>query len=563
MSVSKSFTNIIKHFDQMHSGTDLGKNVPVVEEIIEEEEIKEEEKEELEVIRNEERVILNVSYEEKAETEYHDIPFDPQTKTQSVEQSCRVCLFDLVEINHVGFQDSLKNFKNVTYLDAFKQCTGFEVNEFEPQHLCVNCAMKLVDAYELRQQCVETQKVLDELLSDDFEEGMEEEGMIVEELIEESPEEAFIEVYEKVAEDNITQERPCKIEFEILPEKAAKKNVMKKVKNILNTQRRTQTVSDDSAKVPCQICRSAYKSIRALRNHYNACHSELKVHKCQFCLRDFFPQLIDIHMSHCSQRHNTIRQLCPVCGEAASRNHIYRHIARAKAIDATGRVIDKPYECDICGARATTKNGIGIHIKSLHLQLKIQCSYCDMKVKSRSILGTHMRRYHPEIKKPLDCDFCEFQTASAASLIRHRAIHFGNRPHKCDICARQFVTKDAWRVHKATHSEERPHKCEVCTSPFKTRKALGAHMKTHKAHEYECPECRKSYLTNQQMRQHVMKNHPNFVLPPRGTILNKSWLKKQAKFELKRDATRVALEGELVETMEIETNTIQEEIYHY
>lgn len=533
----------------MHSCADFAEEeaalgLPVIESITEEEGIKDEIKDEVE-----ERIVVEVPVIPKPDKlpSYSSFASDPHIKTQSVEQSCRVCLCDLVEINHVGFRDSLKNFDGVTYLDVFKQCTGFDVSHVEPQHVCVDCAIRLVQAYELREQCVETQKVLDQLLSEGPDVKDEEEEMIIEELIEEAPEIVQeseelteIQVYEEVMEEEIRVETPP---------------TRKKVK---------KSVNPDCQEVQCETCLSNYKSIRALRNHYKASHAELKVHQCQYCHRQFFPQLVDIHMSHCSQRHQTIRQLCPVCGEAASRNHIYRHIARSKAVDETGRIIDKPYQCDICGARATTKNGIGIHIKALHLQLKIQCNFCEVQVKSRSILGTHMRRYHPEIKKPLKCEFCEFQTASAASLIRHRATHFGSRPHKCDFCERRFVTKDAWRVHTATHSDERPHKCEVCESPFKTRKALGAHMKTHKPHEYDCPVCKKSFLTNQQMRIHVTRIHPNFVLPPAGTILNKSWHAKRTEFEMKRDgARRMGLDEECIEAIEIEQNSNREEEIFY
>lgn len=426
------------------------------------------------------------------------------------------------------------------------------MSQQEPQHLCVDCAVKLVQTYELRQQCVATQKVLDELLTDP--EMDEDEEMIIEELIEEDSEDvAESEVYEEVMVEGASD-----VKVETIPVSGAKKTVKS-----VDVEKKPKTVFDDGQEVQCETCGSFYKSIRALRNHYKASHFALRIHPCQFCQRFFFPQLVDTHMSHCSQRHQTVKLCCPVCGEAASRNHIYRHIARSKALDATGRVIDKPYECDICGARATTKTGIGIHIKALHLQLKIKCYYCDTTVKSRSILGTHMRKFHPDIKKPLKCEMCEFTTASAASLIRHRAIHFGNRPHKCEICARRFVTKDAWRIHKATHSDARPHKCEICESPFKTRKALGAHMKTHKAHEYECPVCQKSYLTNQQMRHHVTRVHPHFVLPPRGTILNKSWHAKRTEFELKLEATRAGLDEEFIESMEVKRPTLtKEEIYY-
>lgn len=445
-----------------------------------------------------------------------------------------------MEINHVGFQDSLKNFDNVTYLEVFKECTGFDVGPLEPQHLCVNCALKLVEAYELRRQCMETQQVLDELLNSG--ETMNEEGEIVEEEEEEKP----IKEEEFIIEEFVDEEESEEMILENYQDEIKSVEVTDYLNALAPVEEPKvyfeKTVFDENVEsFQCNVCLAVYKSIRALRTHYKSIHAEMQNQKCKYCYIDCFPQLVDIHMAHCARRHSVVRPICPVCGKTASRNHVYRHIARSKMLDQTGRIIEKPYECDLCGARATTKNGIGIHIKSLHLNLKIQCSFCDVQVKSRSNLGTHMRRCHPDIKKPLSCDTCDFRTVSAASLVRHKAIHSGNKPHKCEVCGRFFVTKDALSVHFATHSEDRPHRCEVCDAAFKTRKTLGAHMRTHRAHEYECPVCRKSYLTNQQMRMHVTKNHPFVVLPPRGTIMNKKWHAKQSDLELKRELQRSAV----------------------
>lgn len=75
---------------------------------------------------------------------------------------------------------------------------------------------------------------------------------------------------------------------------------------------------------------------------------------------------------------------------------------------------------------------------------------------------------------------------------------------------------------------QRPFECETCQNTYKTRRALTAHKKTHQAHEYECPVCGRSFLTNQMMRTHCVKQHPDYKLPPPGTVMNKSWLKKFA-----------------------------------
>lgn len=214
--------------------------------------------------------------------------------------------------------------------------------------------------------------------------------------------------------------------------------------------------------------------------------------------------------------------------------------------------IDKPFQCEICGARASTKRGIGTHIKTQHLNFNLQCKYCISKYRSRIVLNSHIRRVHPEMKSPLKCEYCEYITPNFPNLFRHRLTHTREKLHKCTKCDRHFVTKDNLKTHEATHSDERPISCVICNSSFKTKKSLGVHMKIHREPDYECPVCRRGFLTNQLMRNHVARLHPEFILPPPGTILNKTWRIKKATRELKENVVRFGFDPEMIKSVTID-----------
>uniref|UniRef100_A0A336LR93 CSON001759 protein n=1 Tax=Culicoides sonorensis TaxID=179676 RepID=A0A336LR93_CULSO len=395
-----STSNLIKHMERVHSCVDFGEEYdkeiiiadPTSDDIIKIEEDEVIESYETEAVKVENQNFMEIPYETQEFTL-------PTTKVQTVESSCRICLCDLVQINHVGLKDFVKNYEDVTYFEIFKECTGFDVLEREPHHLCAECCLSLVEAYELRIKCKETQKLLDELFTKEKYESHESQEIDEDKnfVTKQNDDEIEEMIIEEIIEEEIKNEEDDVTEIEVVEDLGEVELVPVQITEDIEVQdqRKTSSISKRSDNIPkpvfeecaeeeeisCEQCDSIYKSVRALRCHYKAVHPDLLIHSCPFCEKLFFPQLLEIHTTHCSKRHLVVRQLCPICGEEASRNHIYRHIARAKAIDkTTGRIIEKPYECDICHARATTKNGIAIHIKAIHLNLKIKCDHCDVQL---------------------------------------------------------------------------------------------------------------------------------------------------------------------------------------
>lgn len=439
-----------------------------------------------------------------------------EIETVNINTACRICLIDVQPKIHVRVNDRIKSSGNVTYLDLFKDLCGFDVIPLEPQHFCAECAKKLKMMHELKEKCVETQTTLEEWVKTEPEDA--ESVQEVDYIFEDDDDEPMLD-----------SETP-QIKYENL--------------EFLDDAPRTSLISSDpdlrQEYHDCEHCPSSFRTKQGLRVHYRFNHPNENSHECPHCKKKLFSPFIGDHVKNCQQAQSP--SVCPVCGIIVNRKQISRHIESHNVSNTEkGK---KPYKCDICGVRTLEKSGMASHMKIQHLNYRVRCPVCFSDFKTPSVLTSHIRRYHPEKKSPLKCKFCDdFTTTDASVMHRHHLYHTGKKQHKCEVCGREFRAKDVLRDHMTTHSDERPFPCAICKSAFKTKKALGVHMKTHRAHEYECPVCQKTYLTNQQMRNHVKKFHADYELPPPGTIFNKNWRIRKAREEMKEMAIKEGVDA--------------------
>lgn len=319
-------------------------------------------------------------------------------------------------------------------------------------------------------------------------------------------------------------------------------------------------------KFKCNICGRNYTAYSNILQHYNNKHSKHKIASCSICKNKYYPQFLDMHIEKCrgskysGERKSKITGnteqtgLCPICGVIKPNSHILKHLSNDPNVKQT-------FVCDICGSKLKSKSGILTHMKILHLKIPYKCRHCPTEVRTSQLLETHIRIIHPHLKNVLKCEFCDYTSVYHASLRTHRATHTGRKYHKCDICQKDFIKKTSLKDHMVTHFDERPFSCELCGATFKSRRYLTVHKRVHQEHDYECPVCQRTFSSNQLMTNHAKTKHPQYQLPPPGTVMSKSYRMKVAEKKLKQEALRKGLDKESIEAIVVTEPPPLEELH--
>lgn len=389
---------------------------------------------------------------------------------------CRICLQALPKMRKecYTFAEPLDKYANTTFAEAFLSCTGCNIQDKEPQRMCLSCATELMLAFDLRVKCYQTQEVLDKLCSG--EEEPEEEEFIYQDT-------SLIQPYEEYEQVEEIEYKP-----DIKPKLI---EISKKKTQKVDTSMVEFTIIGDKT-FACDYCSSHYPTNNALRFHLELSHPEQKCHECPNCNQFLFQSTFEAHVNNCCAPETTVitttkgpkrkrtpnkKELCPICAEMRTPYHIKCHIERSQQLDADGNVITHPYICDICGTRKTAKSYILQHIRNEHLNKFVKCRYCPAEFKHPSTLYSHERRDHTDKVPRLKCKFCEFRSATHSSLRVHTySKHTGEKKHKCEICFSRFVTKWKLQEHSACHTNETPYPCDVCNGKFKTKEGVRRHQ---------------------------------------------------------------------------------------
>lgn len=229
---------------------------------------------------------------------------------------------------------------------------------------------------------------------------------------------------------------------------------------------------------------------------------------------------------------STQRIMCDTCGAMMTHSRLEEHI-RLKHSDLPEE--KKLYQCDLCNAKLGYKPSLVFHMQTYHLEQRQnarECHLCTATFRCYQSLLTHRRKAHTDFYPLLKCPYCDLTTAYSTKYSLHIKRHLGEavKKHGCTVCGRKFLQIRGLRDHMATHSEERKYNCEKCSATFKTHNGLKVHVRgvhtTPKA--YECPVCQRTFATNQNLRFHVVKQHPEYELPPPGTVLKKNASRQKA-----------------------------------
>lgn len=200
---------------------------------------------------------------------------------------------------------------------------------------------------------------------------------------------------------------------------------------------------------------------------------------------------------------------CDICEfRAPIRYKMLNHMKRYHML-SSDEATRKPFCCDICGKRLSTK----AHLKS-HMRIHTgeRPYVCKFESCNRRFLGTperqmHMRRHLSE--KPYQCDKCPAAFINKSTMNNHkRNMHSDIRPFECELCGKSFKLRSTYQHHLLTHSDIRPYRCDDCGKSFRLRKSFIVHRNIHTdIRPYSCSICMRSFHSSSARRSHEKSYH--------------------------------------------------------
>ncbi|KAK2895552.1 zinc finger and BTB domain-containing protein 41 [Channa argus] len=177
---------------------------------------------------------------------------------------------------------------------------------------------------------------------------------------------------------------------------------------------------------------------------------------------------------------------CPKCDKIFDRAGKYESHTRVH----TG---EKPFQCDICLQRYSTKSNLTVHKKKHASDAPFQkkehkCPFCNKLHASKKTLAKHVRRFHPD-------HIQEFITKRKSEGV------------KCAICLKTFTRRPHLQEHMILHTQERPFKCTYCEEHFKSRFARLKHQEKYHLGPFPCEICGRQFNDTGNRKRHIECTH--------------------------------------------------------
>ena len=141
--------------------------------------------------------------------------------------------------------------------------------------------------------------------------------------------------------------------------------------------------------------------------------------------------------------------------------------------------VEKKYPCPDCSFVAPRQQGLKIHLKSKHMDVKFVCDMCRMTYKSENGLKYQKSEEHSECT-PLryPCDQCENgkHYKTKLNLQRHIESTHEMKKHICESCDLRFATGSGLWTHKKCIHEGRRFECDLRDCKTTTKDSLQNHV---------------------------------------------------------------------------------------
>nr|XP_029707709.1 zinc finger protein 26 [Aedes albopictus] len=298
----------------------------------------------------------------------------------------------------------------------------------------------------------------------------------------------------------------------------------------------------------CYICKcKQLESAKALLDHLSE-HSDMLPYTCKICVQETveIKQMRSLNI-HLRMHEQPLK--CPYCDRRYAEQRAREYHVRTYHL---GDNVPCPSTCDICGTVCASVLALRTHMKR-HTH-SYTCDICGKAFAQNSKLKRHVTRVH-ENTSSHECKICQKRLKTIDAYELHmRTIHDGRRDFECQLCGHRFTTaaflrmhqkqsqdgttckpRNNWRTHYSTRINAEGTKvfcCSICSKEF--TRSIAEHLRTHFPIEYECPiclaklpnktsfdrhrlqhneiaikciSCKKSFLTERNLANHMAKIH--------------------------------------------------------
>ncbi|KAF3692115.1 Zinc finger protein 574 [Channa argus] len=243
---------------------------------------------------------------------------------------------------------------------------------------------------------------------------------------------------------------------------------------------------------PCPECGEAFKRRKDLDLH-SLTHQDKQPAMCPHCSSQFVNQsVLEIHL-----------QRCPTTEEEKNAGR-GRGQGRGRC---TGQI-----ECDLCGHRCMTQEGLDLHRLSHTGQTPLKCPVrpCRRRFTCNSALEEHVvAHFHGTLGKSKNrprfrCQICHKEFAYNSTFSVHMRTHTDERPFECTTCGKRFRQLPHLQDHERIHSGLRPFCCWICGKSFSVAARLTEHARTHSGEKpYPCPHCAAAFRSRSNLDKHI------------------------------------------------------------
>lgn len=381
------------------------------------------------------------------------------------EYTCRMCC---TSYNPPDLVSLFEEYNTIYKLySVLMLCFPVYIGETDqlPKCICNSCKNKLIETYNLRELCIESDRKLKELLYESksstvFVEVKTENDLDCNDIEGQDQEELIVD-------DSINTTDPQLDSSEILAKceiicSDEEVNINEDIED--SNEFPEEEYSDDE--IDSDIDNEIEKGL-----HKKRLCAQSKKYKCEKCDEKFgAPKMLDRHKlmhSDLINNNTTIVEIPKLneykcyCCEINFKNLIvmYDHIS-----ESHNNTKKEHFRCEFCLRTFKRLEAVKCHIRK-HREEKIRrCNYCAVVFDVDIRLLDHINRHRGF--KAYACTTCNKAYNTELALKDHQRLH-GDKLLLCTHCGKGFNSKSNLRTHLVLHNDEKRYSCTKCPSRFK------------------------------------------------------------------------------------------------